>query len=486
MSTPADETGAMTSPGEAPGAVENGRLPGSSGPQRILLVDDVPANLFLLEKILRSPDRELIAETNPLKVMNQLAGKNTAVVLLDVDMPEMNGFEVARQIRNTPETAHLPIIFITATSQHKEAVFQGYASGAVDFLIKPVEADILRSKVQVFCELQAREMQIKAQYREIEAKHEALQHEIAERVRAEEAHAESEVRYRSLVELAPQPVLVQVNESIVYFNRSALQTIGAADELQLLGHSLSTFVHMDDSSRVHQHLNFIERRGGRGDPIEARIQRLDNEIVEVEIHAGCIIYEGKVGVQMTFVDISDRKKLERELRRLSEEDALTGLANRRTFDKVLVREWCQMIRRQRPISMILLDIDHFKKFNDTYGHQAGDNCLRRVARELARIVRRPGDLVARYGGEEFAVILPDTDRSGAFAVAELMRHAIECLEIVHEKNEDKGVVTISLGVYTVLPARGDSYDVLIQHADDALYRAKSEGRGRTYMAPGLA
>lgn len=163
-----------------------------------------------------------------------------------------------------------------------------------------------------------------------------------------------------------------------------------------------------------------------------------------------------------------------KLTTLSMKDGLTGLANRRCFDEFLILEWKQMQREKRPISLILCDVDYFKIYNDTYGHPAGDECLRRLAQAMSAQVRRPADLVARYGGEEFAVILSGVDSEGAHHVAETIRLAVEKLEI--PDGSDDQFVTISAGHSTIVPQPGVSVEELIQSADKALYNAKSLGR----------
>ena len=172
-----------------------------------------------------------------------------------------------------------------------------------------------------------------------------------------------------------------------------------------------------------------------------------------------------------------------ELTRLSSLDGLTSIANRRQFDETLLREWRRASRQGKPLALLLSDVDRFKQFNDGYGHQVGDECLKAVARTFAAALRRPADLVARYGGEEFAVILPDTDITGALQVAEGMRSAVENLRITHRYSQDGGVVTVSIGVASVIPGRSEGRPAdLLKAADDALYQAKERGRNRIAAA----
>jgi diguanylate cyclase (GGDEF)-like protein len=164
------------------------------------------------------------------------------------------------------------------------------------------------------------------------------------------------------------------------------------------------------------------------------------------------------------------------LQHISFLDGLTGIANRRRFDEFLHNEWRRALRGGSSLSLVMIDIDYFKAFNDTYGHQAGDECLTRVASALQGALRRAGDLVARYGGEEFVAVLPATPADGALAVAQTLRERVEALGVAHRGSPVSDRVTISLGVATTVPSRATSAAALVAAADRALYQAKREGR----------
>lgn len=166
------------------------------------------------------------------------------------------------------------------------------------------------------------------------------------------------------------------------------------------------------------------------------------------------------------------------LETLSQQDGLTGIANRRAFDHRLAMHFAHAARKHEPLSLVLCDVDHFKPFNDCYGHLAGDECLRQIASVLARHAKRATDLAARYGGEEFAVILPDTPAEGARKVVGAMRDELASLAIVHERSDCAKVVTLSGGLATYDPERDKLATDLVARADQALYRAKSLGRNR--------
>ena len=177
-----------------------------------------------------------------------------------------------------------------------------------------------------------------------------------------------------------------------------------------------------------------------------------------------------------------QKQLEKknlELKRLSSLDGLTGIANRRIFDKTLIKEWKQSVLHKTTLSLILIDIDFFKPYNDTYGHQQGDDCLHSVAQALSTAAHHPTDLLARYGGEEFVVIAPNTNSGGATRLAENLCTAIRDLKIPHKASKAAEIVTISLGIATLSPASNDDMNCMVKYADEALYKAKDSGRNQS-------
>lgn len=197
--------------------------------------------------------------------------------------------------------------------------------------------------------------------------------------------------------------------------------------------------------------------------------------------------DGKlVAVVETLRDMTEQKLAEMALHNLASKDGLTGLANRRTLDESLRAEWLRGQRQQTPLAFLLADVDHFKLYNDTYGHQRGDECLRAVAGMIGAKVFRPADLVARYGGEEFGIVMPATDLAGALAVAERMREAVESLELEHSASTTADHVTLSIGVAAVTPSPTSTPEFLIAAADAALYKAKHHGRNRVSAPPGVA
>jgi diguanylate cyclase (GGDEF)-like protein len=167
-----------------------------------------------------------------------------------------------------------------------------------------------------------------------------------------------------------------------------------------------------------------------------------------------------------------------EISQMAHIDALTGLANRRHFDMYIYQEWNRAQRQGSPISMLMIDVDFFKLYNDVYGHQRGDQCLRQIAEAIGSAIHRPSDLIARYGGEEFAVILPNTPLPGAMKIAEQIRQAVGTLFIEHHKSPAAHYVTISVGLAVMTPGKENIPQELIAASDEALYAAKDTGRNR--------
>ncbi|MCF8149511.1 MAG: diguanylate cyclase [Sulfuritalea sp.] len=191
-----------------------------------------------------------------------------------------------------------------------------------------------------------------------------------------------------------------------------------------------------------------------------------------------------VAVVETLRNMTAQKLAQDELQRLATCDGLTSVANRRSFDSTLNAEWRRATRESRTLSLLMLDVDYFKLYNDSYGHQGGDECLKRVAAAMCEVTQRSSDAVARYGGEEFAVLLPATDLAGACTVAERIRAAVENLTIPHAKSQVADHVTVSIGVASVSVSLDGVQANLVGAADAALYRAKEEGRNRVAVADG--
>jgi diguanylate cyclase (GGDEF)-like protein len=195
-----------------------------------------------------------------------------------------------------------------------------------------------------------------------------------------------------------------------------------------------------------------------------------------------------IGVVNNAIEITERKQVEtalqeanQKLEQLATHDGLTQIANRRYFDEYLQQEWQRMTREQQPLSLILLDVDCFKAYNDYFGHQQGDEGLVTIAQAVQQVVKRSADLLARYGGEEFGVILPNTRRSGAESVAQAIQSEIKALRLPHPKSRVNDYLTVSMGIASVVPTPSQAVEDLVAAADSALYQAKRRGRDRYWI-----
>ncbi len=323
--------------------------------------------------------------------------------------------------------------------------------------------------------------------------HRRLRRETIEREQAELAWQESQRFIQGIIDASTNILYIDsfADGSNFYVNRWIENALGyEPHEVQQLGaHYLEQLVHAEDKGLM------IEER-----------QKLaainDGEVVENEYrfrhrqgHWRWLLcretvfqrdHEGEpVQIFGTATDITKHKRAEvalkefnQELKRLARMDGLTQVANRRSFDEFLEQAWGNIGSGRSSLSLILCDIDYFKSFNDTYGHQAGDACLKQVANVIAQAVKRSTDLVARYGGEEFAVVLPNTNIAGAEYVADQIRLAVRLLDIKHNQSEVSDRITLSLGLASISSTENAQPDVLIAAADQGLYSAKYSGRDR--------
>jgi diguanylate cyclase (GGDEF)-like protein/PAS domain S-box-containing protein len=314
-----------------------------------------------------------------------------------------------------------------------------------------------------------------------------LVRQFAVRQRLAAALEASEADFRRLAEESSDMVMrVGLDELIRYVSPSCARLVGWTAE-QLTGTSALGGVNPEDLPRIRQTVEAVKR----GELDEARMlyrtrHRTRGEIwIETAMHATRRAETGEIdGVVAVSRDMTEHKDLEQKLSVLASLDGLTGLANRRRFDECLGEEWERAAREQAPVSLLLIDVDHFKRYNDQYGHPAGDACLKAIAGLIAAQARRPADRAARYGGEEFALLLPGTDEGGCAEVGERIREKLRALALTHAANPPTMRVTVSLGGATGWPGRAGAPDPtsLIAAADKALYAAKHGGRDRLVMS----
>nr|WP_255739861.1 PAS domain S-box protein [Neorhizobium galegae] len=319
--------------------------------------------------------------------------------------------------------------------------------------------------------------------------------DIEQRLAAEQRLKESEARYRLLADHGTDMVF-QLDLDLVrrYVSPACREILGYAPE-ELIGIKPLSMVHPEDAVGVtlafqsllsghvdrHSVINRFRHRDGHWIWVEAQLKTLKDPQTGQP--------SGIIG---TLRDISARKAIEdqlqdanRRLQALAEQDGLTGLANRRSFDNALSREYGRARRDKKCLGLLMIDVDWFKSFNDRYGHPAGDECLRRIGAAIKNTVCRPADVVARYGGEEFAVLLPDTDEIGTASIAERIRQAVFRLAIEHEASP-KHVATISVGAVSLAEGGQAEPEALLRNADQALYRAKDNGRNTIVRGSHLA
>ena len=297
---------------------------------------------------------------------------------------------------------------------------------------------------------------------------------------------DKESQIRSVVaSIVEAVILIDEGGKIQSANAAAEQMFGYA-EAEVLGKNVSMLMpspyQEEHDGYLKHYLETGERKiigvGGR----RLKGLRRDGEVFDMEL----AVSESGDGADLVFTgivrDISVQLEYERELEELSSRDGLTGLPNRRSLDRALEEEWRRCLRGNAPMAVALFDIDHFKQYNDHYGHLSGDECLKRVAQAMAQQVHRAGDSVARFGGEEFALVLPEADITGAEAVAEQIRQAVSDLGIPHAQHSSADHVTVSAGVASRIPTADIATQDLIHAADMALYRAKEAGRNQVQVA----
>ncbi|HWL04312.1 MAG TPA: PleD family two-component system response regulator [Xanthobacteraceae bacterium] len=451
---------------------------------RILVVDDIPVNVKLLEARLLAEYFDVVSATNGAQALEICARGECDMVLLDVMMPDMDGFEVCRRLKATPETHHLPVVMVTALDQPADRV-RGLEAGADDFLTKPVSDVALIARVRSLTRLKMMtdELRMRAlTSQEIGIRHRELD-AMAETGRGGRVLVVDDRRssYERIVSVlaAEHEVEVETDPNLALFHAAE-----NAFDLIVVSLSLNDF----DGLRLCSQMRSLERT--RNIPIlaladadnSARLARaleigvndyLARPVQKDELLARC---RTQVRRKRYTEQLRDNVQLSLEM---AITDGLTGLFNRRYLESHLATLIEQGRRDHKSLAVMVLDIDHFKSINDTYGHDAGDDVLREFAMRIRKAVRGI-DLACRFGGEEFVIVMPETDLGVATMVAERLRRRVAS-ELFPIYQQSRGVeVTISVGIGELRPE--DSVATLLKRADEALYRAKRDGRNRVVPA----
>lgn len=322
--------------------------------------------------------------------------------------------------------------------------------------------------------------------------------DITVRKLTEAAVRESEALYKSILNASPDDITItDLAGNIVMLSQAANKHFGYEANVVGDGRNLLEFIVPEDVERAKENIQKMVQGINQG-PNEYRGIRQDGSIFDIEVNSGLI--RGVYGqpTKMVFIvrNISERKIAEQQIQVLISQieterniaqinsitDSLTGLSNRRYFDKMLATEFYRLKRSGAPLSLIMLDVDFFKNYNDHYGHVAGDDCLKQIGTVLTMMGSRLPDIVARYGGEEFIIILPETEDYGAATLAEHIRIEIENLHIVHEYSKVASVITVSLGVVTTKVTGFSKPEEVLKQVDFAMYQAKQNGRNQVYIA----
>lgn len=427
---------------------------------KILIVDDSRTNLALLNHMLRDVECEVIQADSGQEAVDLARNDDFALILLDIQMPGMNGYEAAARIKEHERSRHVPIIFITAIFQDEENVRQGYETGAVDYLFRPVDMDILISKVRAFLEMHRQKV--------------LLTQEVEQRRLTEAALRVAEEKYRSIFERAIEGIFQCTLEGeLLEVNPAMLRILGYDRTEEVVGRPgfRDRVMPEEPERRLYRELL---THSGAVTGFEFRLQRRNGEVVWCS-ESSRVIRRNDSGdefIEGVLEDITERKNVELELKRLATRDSLTGIANRHRFFDRLEHALAMAKRYETKVAVLFVDLDNFKLVNDTYGHQTGDDLLCQVAERL-QLRTRESDTLARLGGDEFGILLSGvTDQQGT------LNFTRNLLDMVRQPYEVGGR-TLNIGAtvgISFYPEDGKDTVTLISRADAAMYGAKKKGR----------
>nr|WP_314478908.1 EAL domain-containing protein [uncultured Pseudomonas sp.] len=417
----------------------------------LLVVDDYPENLISMRALLSRQDWLVLTASSGREALSALLENDVDLVLLDVHMPEMDGFEVARLMRGSQRTRLTPIIFLTANEQSQAAVLKGYANGAVDYMFKPFDPQILKPKVQALLDQQRNRRRLQALTRELD---------------------EARAFNASILDNAAEGILVVDAQGVIRFANPAACSLLAASIEQLQNVELLGLLHLSTPGTWQEsafYQSYLARRIYRVH--DAQLRRSSGELLPVALSCSPLPAEQQAMV-VTVLDMSAVHNLHQQLEYQAVTDPLTGLLNRRGFYQAAESALLRNERSDRAQALMYMDLDGFKRINDSLGHDAGDRVLRWVAEQLKDCLGSEA-LLARMGGDEFTALfdgLPYAEQAGRYAERLLERiaisHQIEGLDVC---------LGVSIGIATY-PDCGGNVEGLLRAADAAMYAAKQAGR----------
>ena len=421
---------------------------------KVLIVDDMKVNQLVLSCILEDLPARIDVASSGADALALLADNDYAVILMDIQMPGMTGFECVSAIRKDPNIQHIPVIFVTAMGHDDKFVDQGYHLGAVDYLLKPVDADMLISKVKVFISLFEQKLELQKSL----AESKAIQH-----------------KNDQLLNFMAEGILGLDNENVITFANIAACTLLTSNREHVVGRPIKDFINPSASQEHWEEsaFNHVFKDGQCHHMDDALFWRSDKETFPVEYTQATILEGAKiVGGVVAFQDITERKKDQQKLLNLARYDQVTQLPNRSMYWDFLSKSIATASRTKNNIAILLLDLDNFKQINDSLGHDAGDELLIQMAKKLSHCVRE-ADIVARVGGDEFAILLLNP-RDTQVAANIAQKVLADIAQTFHIFSNDVSVrASIGIAIY---PDDGTTATQLTKAADTAMYHAKSSGR----------